>query len=195
MSGILLQPQSPMDLLEKATLTLTRNHWSRIALIASGRIVAGLSSIARLWFRGQQVISGFEGGEDWFEHTGDNRRFCITDTPTGVVTQAASTTDPLSGRSGHVVVGPASHHRRDDLLLPVRARPGYRPGPGEPADLQRSDPDVQDPDRGPDGVRLGRRGPLPRTQRDPHHLDRLLVGGPPPPEADVVDHRRHLLTV
>ena len=79
---------------------------------------------------------------------------------------------------GHVVVGGSPHHRRPDLLLPVRPRPRHRAGPGLARGLRHGHRHVQEPDRQPDGGRAGRRGALPRAQRPADHRGRLLVQGP-----------------
>ena len=93
---------------------------------------------------------------------------------------------------GHVVLGRPPHHRRADLLLPVRARARHRAGAGLARVLRQGHRHLQEPVRQPHGDRAGRRGAVPRAQRPPDHRRRLLDQGPALPAADAVGHRRGL---
>ena len=77
-----------------------------------------------------------------------------------------------------MVLGGPPHHRRADVLLPVRARARHRAGAGLPRVLRPGHRHLQEPVRQPDGDRAGRRGAVPRAERPADHRHRLLEQGP-----------------
>src|ERR1700689_5288787 len=88
--------------------------------------------------RAKWVATNMGGADD----DDDICEFGHADAAGRVVARTALAAHALSRRSGHVVVGAASHHRRDHLLLLVHPRAGHRAGPGEPAGLRRSHLDL-----------------------------------------------------